>query len=90
MTASALFHAYQGAVSEYGKDNVDFEKYMKTAIYAAKADSYLEEDDWVTALQQLGGNQHLIKRLMDPHWKETRLLGTAKTWIWLIVSSRYE
>lgn len=89
-TASNLFNAYQRAVSEFGEDRVDFEWYMETAISAAKADAYLEEDDWVTALQQLGGNQHLINRLMDPHWKETRLLETAKSWMWFIISSRYE
>ena len=98
-TASAIFHAYQRAVREYGEDYIDFEKYMKLAIYAVKADddadadAYLEEeddDDWTTALRQLGANQHLIDRLMDPHWKETRLLGTAKSWMWFIVSSRYE
>ena len=90
VTASAIFHAYPGAVSDYGEDRIDFEKCMKTAIYASKADAYLEEDDWVTALQQLGGNQHLINRLMHHQWKETRLLGTAKSWMWFIISSRYE
>lgn len=88
--ASAIYNGYQHAVERYGEDFVDFSKMMKMTIEASRADACYEGDDWETALLELGANQDLINRLMDPHWKDVRLLRTAKDWVWFVTSSRLD
>lgn len=88
--ASYIFNVYQSAVQTSGEDCVDFGRMMRTAIHTTKADAFVEDDEWEKALSKLGGNQHLINRVMDPFWKDVRLSRSAKEWILFIVSSRLD
>lgn len=87
--ASVIFNNYQNSVETRGEDCVDFDSIMGQTLDILKANAYDEGDDWETALLELGANQHLINRLMNPDLKDVRLSRTAKEWIWYITSSRY-
>ena len=88
--ASFIYHGYQSAVAKHGEHSVDFKKMIKNVLYASTADAFYEGDDWEKALTELGGNEGLIRRVMNPHWKDTRLLQTAKDWVWFVTSTRLD
>lgn len=65
--ASFIFKGYESAVEGSSESFVDFRE----------ADAYFEDNDWETALFELGANSHLINRMLDFFWKDVRLCGFA-------------
>jgi hypothetical protein len=86
--ASHIIKGYESAVAAFGEDSVDFREIIKNVIECSRADVCFEDNDWETALFELGANPHLINRILDPFWKDVRLCRTAKEWLWFVVDSR--
>lgn len=87
--ADVIYKAYSNNVDAYGEDHVDFAETIKDFIQRdPSVNASSEGDDWKEILETLGGNAHLIDRVLDPYWKDVRLSRSAQEWIWFIVSSR--